>query len=308
MADPRRYGLINTGEDDDYVEFDDDEATEDMAALRITDMDICTRCQSRMIYDDHTSFYICKICGKERRVVGEGVDDGNDNATTNSMGLTGAAARSSARSSIRAQYNKIIADFTAFNNAFNGNKIPQDVYLAAAKLFIDATSNLRTKRGSVRRRLMAACQEYMCLEMKCPRTRTEICQIYNVPEGYTDGLTTLTDLANRGTLILPNVNTNGADVYLDRYFELLKIPPIYKEFICSILTESNRGSSVMDFKMNSRVAGCIHALVTGLKLGIAAVTIEKECGVKYETYCQFTDIIMNSFKYKKIFDKYGVPM
>lgn len=318
---PVEYGDSSFLDDfDDYAEIvpygGDLTTSEPVAAFDTTyadayrastqDVSMCSRCAIQMIYDDETSYYICMMCHKERKVIGEGTDDGNENATTNGVGLTGVAARSSNKSTIRAQQNKIYSDFASRNLAFSGNKIPADVYNAAARLFIDATTHLRTKRGRVRRQLMAACQEIKCLEMKCPRKQAEICEIYNVPKGYTDGITVLNDLATRGLIVLPCVSINNSDVYLDRYFELLKIPDRYKEFICQILAESNKGSSIIDFKINSRVAGCILVLAQKLQMDIKTEMIERECSVKRDTFSQFTEAILNSYKYKKILDKYGI--
>jgi transcription initiation factor TFIIIB Brf1 subunit/transcription initiation factor TFIIB len=152
---------------------------------------------------------------------------------------------------------------------------------------------------------MAACQEFACLELGCPRTEIEICKIFNLGEIYSSGINALNALADKELIKLPDIRESRTDLFLVRYLETLGIPKKYKSFIQRILANAEVGPDISDFKLTSKIAGILLILIQKLGINAKIDEIENLCEVKRDTFSQFAEFVLCSYKFHKIFEAFN---
>jgi transcription initiation factor TFIIIB Brf1 subunit/transcription initiation factor TFIIB len=243
-----------------------------------------------MDFEDNNEIFKCRLCGREKKTVGTTEDFNNTNyGGTNNYDNKNNQKYYVQKSSEELRDKKIIDDIEMFVNKYNKTitdkvaPVPIDICQDTANLFNECQNHLKTKRGDIRKRLMAACMEVCCFKKNIARSYDEISTIFSLQSGYMSGRKLLRRLKKLELIDIPDNYEDNSEFCFNRLCEVF--PPIkdYKSFMVDVFQQFIKSNSYRSFKPESIIAGSIVILNERKKLNLDMKKIEEECGVKNAT-------------------------
>lgn len=192
--------------------------------------------------------------------------------------------------------------------------LPKNVIEFANTMFAAIKKHNFVFRKDVKKGVQAACLYYACHMNHISRTPAEIAKIVGIAEKFlSSGDRYLRDFNERGIINIP-MHIDIIDNYIERYFELLKLPNVYKKFVYDIITQAENDHLHVRFdsKNNTKCIGTIYLLVDRvpfLNATISKERIEKECDISRTTFIKYYNMLCSYYRrFTHIFVKYKIPM
>lgn len=309
--------------------------------------DICQDCDIRMKITE--SAIICENCGLEKKLEEEycsdvyniSVDTNYNSGTTSSLPFMFSGKKSYGYQKAllkccsdytNASYQLIKKEILNRINMYNGNKPPMNVQLVCVDLYYKIKEsdksylniiNKGATIGAEKKRLVfrsngkwgiiASCLYYACIKEGLTRTPREISEIIGVEEKYQSiGNKRLQEFYELGIIDIP-INIDLINDYISRYFPLLDIPDIYKEFIVDLIDRAeNKYLHINnESRSSTKCVGAIYMLCSRVpELNhITKEVISKECKVSKTTFMKYYQMLYNNYEVlKKTFKKHNIPM
>lgn len=358
----------------DLFDGDDDPAPEPLEALRTVvdrrrpaqQVFVCadTECGGETQPMMSGGYLVCTTCGRCEPYGGNDVVDhggagnvSNYNSSENSaipVTIIGPGHHAYQRklTCVTSNYKKTqrkttIEQMTRTVFQYQGNKIPQNLVLAAAEFYCSVQMHC-IKRAKVRIGTMAACLYRVCRDNGITRKPKEIADIFGIAQNdLSGGDKILDDLVSQNLITPPKVAGASAnrdsgfyydhqtetENFLRRYFEALQIPievtdaagqqvkSPYYEFVHSLIRFTVKYHIADNSITSSKCAGSIYILVSRCKeLQIDRSRLEREFSISKSTFNRFSKAVFEELRnedpekkkvrsrLRNIFRKYGVPI
>jgi len=287
--------------------------------------DECTVCGG-VLYVSHNHL-ICKKCGLVIQGTSTLTDEDRSVAPSNTndgfipIRFVGKSSYGHNRNLYKScanysQYRKTntLKEMQNWNSQSKNNKLPKIVIEEANNMFASIKERGHVYRKDVKKGVLSACLYYACYHNGITKTPNEIAQLVKIAEKFhSAGDRILRDLNERGVISLPEKVDPISD-YVSRYFELLSIPKIYKQFVIDIiyLADKEKLHILCDSKNNTKCIGAIYLLierVPELRNNIDKEKIDKECSISRTTFIKYYNMICKYYrKFAHIFCKHKIPM
>ncbi len=274
---------------------------------------------------------ICQKCGLE--IQGVVVSTNEDESTTTSqdanvndkgfisMKIVGKGAYGLNRNLLKncadyTRYRKMttLKEMHNWNSQSSNNQLPKNVIEEANEMFATIKEHNYVFRKDVKKGVQGACLYYACHMNGISRTPTEIAKIVGIAEKFLSaGDRHLRDLNERGIITIP-AKIDAISSYVNRYFELLKIPTIYKQFVLDMIhqADDDRLHVQYDSKSNTKCIGTIYMLIDripSLRKSIDKERIEKECDISKTTFVKYYTMLCKFYRrFVHIFAKHRIPL
>ena len=271
---------------------------------------------------------LCKGCGLETEQIvaisGEDTTTNINDSNVNdkgfiSMRITGKGSYSYNRNLLKScanysQYSKMnsLKEIHNWNSQSSNIKLPKNVMEEANNMFAKIKEKGHVYRKDVKKGVQSACLYYACYNNGISKTPNEIAQVANIAEKFhSAGDRILRDLNERGVIELPK-KINPILDYVNRYFEILKIPIQYKKFVLEIiyLADKEKLHVLCDSKNNTKCIGAIYMLIDRMKfLNIDKEKIDRDCDISKTTFIKYYNMLCRYYrKFIHIFIKYNIPL
>lgn len=310
--------------------------------------DLCIDCNIKMKIVDGA--VICDGCGLKREVNDDycadnynmSVDANYNSGTTTSVPFTFSGRKSykykktilkCCSDASTSSFQLIKKDILNRINIYNGNKPPMNVQLLCVELYykikesdksyldiINRDASVETKkkrlvfRGNGKWGIIASCLYYACIKEGLSRTPREISDIIGVDENYqTKGNKRLHEFYELGIIDIP-IDAKIINDYISRFFPLLEIPDVYKQFIVDLIDRIDQ--KYLNINNEKRVSikcvAAIYILCTRVP-ELSHITKEiicRECKLlSFAAILKHCHALYSNFKaLKKVFKKHAIPM
>jgi len=201
-----------------------------------------------------------------------------------------------------------------WNAQSDNHYLPKNIIEEANEMFATIKDHNYVFRKDVKKGVQGACLYYACHLNGISRTPAEISKIVGIAEKFLSaGDRHLRDLNERGIIKIP-AKINAINSYINRYFELLKIPVKYKGFVLEMIEQADedRLHVLYDSKSNTKCIGTIYMLIDRipeLKKQIDKDRIEKDCEISKTTFIKYYTMLCKYYrKFAHIFAKYQIKM
>lgn len=201
-----------------------------------------------------------------------------------------------------------------WNSQSTGNQLPKNVINEANDMFATIKEHNYVFRKDVKKGVQGACLYYACHLNGISRTPAEIAKIVGIAEKFLSaGDRHLRDLNERGIISIP-AKVDAIQSYVNRYFELLKIPDKYKQFVLDLIhqADDDRLHVQYDSKSNTKCIGTIFMLIDripSLRKTIDKERIEKECDISKTTFVKYYTMLCKFYRrFIHIFAKHKIPL
>lgn len=274
---------------------------------------------------------ICQDCGLE--IQGVVVSTNEDECTTSSqdanvndkgfisMKIVGKGSYGYNRNLLKncADYTRYrrmttLKEMHNWNSQSTNNHLPKNVIEEANDMFASIKEHNYVFRKDVKKGVQGACLYYICHMNGISRTPAEIAKIVGIAEKFLSaGDRHLRDLNERGIISIP-ARIDAVSSYINRYFELLKIPIIYKQFVIDMIKQADDDHLHVQFdsKSNTKCIGTIYMLIDRipmLRQTISKDKIDKECEISKTTFVKYYTMLCKFHRrFAHIFIKHRIPM
>ncbi len=289
----------------------------------------CYSCGGTLRTKDHV--LICQNCGLE--IQGAVVAANEDESTTSSqdanvndkgfisMKIVGKGSYGYNRNLLKncadyPRYRKMttLKEMHNWNSQSTNNQLPKNVIEEANEMFAAIKEHNYVFRKDVKKGVQGACLYYTCHLNGISRTPTEIAKIIGIAEKFLSaGDRHLRDLNERGIITIP-ARVDAVTSYVNRYFELLKIPEKYKPFVIDMIRQADEYKLHVqyDSKSNTKCIGTIYMLIDRipeLRKNIDKDRIEKECEISKTTFIKYYMMLCRFYRcFVHLFVKHKIPM
>ncbi len=289
----------------------------------------CYSCGGKLRTKDNVM--ICQDCGLE--IQGVVVSTNEDECTTSSqdanvndkgfisMKIVGKGSYGYNRNLLKncADYTRYrrmttLKEMHNWNSQSTNNQLPKNVIEEANDMFAAIKDHNYVFRKDVKKGVQGACLYYTCHMNGISRTPAEIAKIVGIAEKFLSaGDRHLRDLNERGIISIP-ARVDAVYSYVNRYFELLKIPEVYKPFVLDMIKQADddRLHVQYDSKSNTKCIGTIYMLIDripALRKRIDKDRIEKECEISKTTFIKYYTMLCKFYKrFAHVFIKHRIPM
>jgi len=274
---------------------------------------------------------ICQECGLELQgvVVSTQEDESittSQNSNINdkgfmSMKIVGKGAYGLNRNLLKScadypKYRKMInlREMKHWNSQSTLMQLPNNVLIEANDMFATIKEFNYVFRKDVKKGVQGACLYYICHINGISRTPMEIAKIVGIAEKFLSaGDRHLRDLNERGIISIP-AKIDAINSYVTRYFELLKIPIKYKQFVLDMIQQADKDRLHVqyDSKSNTKCIGTLYMLVERvpeLRKIIDKDRIERECDISKTTFQKYYSMLCKFYRrFAHIFAKHGIPL
>lgn len=290
----------------------------------------CYSCGGKLLVRDN--YMICQTCGQEFQ--GTVVSTIEDECTVTtaqdsnvndkgfiSMRIVGKGSYGYNRNLLKscANYSRYrtmttLKEMHNWNSQSTENQLPKNVISEANNMFAAIKEHGYVFRKDVKKGVQGACLYYTCHMNNLSKTPYEIAKIIGIAEKFLSaGDRILRDLNERNIIQIP-AKIDSISSYVDRYFELLVIPAIYKSFVLDLIgqADSDKLHVLHDSKNNTKCIGAIYMLVERipiLRKMISKDRIEAECGISKTTFIKYYNMLCKYYrKLAHVFIKHRIPM
>ncbi len=201
-----------------------------------------------------------------------------------------------------------------WNSQSINNRLPRNVLVEANDMFAAIKEHNYVFRKDVKKGVQGACLYYICHINGISRTPMEIAKIVGIAEKFLSaGDRHLRDLNERGIITIP-AKIDAINSYVTRYFELLKIPIKYKQFVLDMIQQADKDRLHVqyDSKSNTKCIGTLYMLVERvpeLRKVIDKERIERECDISKTTFQKYYAMLCKFYRrFAHIFAKHGIPL
>ena len=286
----------------------------------------CEKCGGLIVISNN--MLLCKGCGLETEQIvamaGDDTTTGINDSNVNdkgfiSMRITGKGSYSYNRNLLKScanysQYRKMnsLKEMHNWNSQSSNLKLPKNIMEEANNMFAKIKEKGHVYRKDVKKGVQSACLYYACYNNGISKTPNEIAQVANIAEKFhSTGDRILRDLNERGIIELPK-KINPILDYVNRYFEILKIPLEYKRFVLEIIYLADREKLhvLCDSKNNTKCIGSIYMLIDRVKtLNIIKERIDKDCDISKTTFIKYYNLLCRYYrKFIHVFIKHEIPL
>ena len=289
----------------------------------------CHSCGGVLRTKDHVM--ICQECGLELQgmIVSSQEDEvvpTSQNSNTNdkgfmSMKIVGKGAYGLNRNLLKScadypKYRKMttLKEMQNWNSQSINNRLPKNVIVEANDMFAAIKEHNYVFRKDVKKGVQGACLYYICHINGISRTPMEIAKIVGIAEKFLSaGDRHLRDLNERGIITIP-AKIDAINSYVTRYFELLKIPVKYKQFVLDMIQQADKDRLHVqyDSKSNTKCIGTLYMLVERvpeLRKVIDKDRIERECDISKTTFQKYYAMLCKFYRrFAHIFAKHRIPL
>ncbi len=274
---------------------------------------------------------ICQSCGLEIQgvVVSTQEDESvttSQDANVNDKGFVSMKIIGKGAYGLNRNLLKNCADYTRYrkmttlkemhnwNSQSTNNQLPKNVINEANDMFATIKEHNYVFRKDVKKGVQGACLYYTCHLNGISRTPSEIAKIVGIAEKFLSaGDRHLRDLNERGIIAIP-AKVDAITSYVNRYFELLKIPEMYKQFVLDMIHQADNDQLHVqyDSKSNTKCIGTIYMLIDRiptLRKTIDKEQIEKECDISKTTFVKYYTMLCKFYRrFAHIFALHKIPM
>jgi transcription initiation factor TFIIIB Brf1 subunit/transcription initiation factor TFIIB len=274
---------------------------------------------------------ICQQCGLElQRVVMSTQEDEavttSQNSNTNdkgfmSMKIVGKGAYGLNRNLLKScadypKYRKMttLKEMKNWNSQSLNTRLPNNVIVEANEIYAAIKEHRYVFRKDVKKGVQGACLYYICHMNGISRTPMEIAKIVGIAEKFLSaGDRHLRDLNERGIISIP-AKIDAINSYVTRYFELLKIPIKYKQFVLDMIQQADKDRLHVqyDSKSNTKCIGTLYMLVERipeLRKVIDKDKIERECDISKTTFQKYYAMLCKFYRrFAHVFAKHKIPL
>jgi transcription initiation factor TFIIIB Brf1 subunit/transcription initiation factor TFIIB len=286
----------------------------------------CEKCGGLIVI--FNNMLLCKGCGLETEQIvampGDDTTTGINDSNVNdkgfiSMRITGKGSYTYNRNLLKScanysQYRKMnsLKEMHNWNSQSSNLKLPKNIMEEANNMFAKIKEKGHVYRKDVKKGVQSACLYYACYNNGISKTPNEIAQVANIAEKFhSTGDRILRDLNERGIIELPK-KINPILDYVNRYFEILKIPLEYKRFVLEIIYLADREKLhvLCDSKNNTKCIGSIYMLIDRVKtLNIIKDRIDKDCDISKTTFIKYYNLLCRYYrKFIHVFIKHEIPL
>lgn len=285
-------------------------------------------CESEnLIHSGHS--LVCLDCGREVADSSpwtEETDQKPDHKNYTGMRIIGKQSYGQSKSLLKssADYGKYRHTFTLKeiqrwdSQSESGKHFPKNITSQVTDMYSEIRASGRVFRKNIKRGIISALLYYCCYANGISQTPTEIAQRFGIEEKFhSTGDRILRDLAESGIIELPETVDPLSD-YIDRYFEILKISPIYRQFVLEIIETAakNKLHVLCDSKNNTKCIGAIYLLLSRLlhtdaaeQAQLSLGILEQKCEISKTTYLKYYTMICKYYKiFAHIFIIHKIPL
>ena len=214
------------------------------------------------------------------------------------------------------KYRKMttLKEMQNWNSQSTNNRLPKNVIIEANDMFAAIKEHNYVFRKDVKKGVQGACLYYICHINGISRTPMEIAKIVGIAEKFLSaGDRHLRDLNERGIISIPS-KIDAINSYVTRYFELLKIPIKYKQFVLDMIQQADKDRLHVqyDSKSNTKCIGTLYMLVDRipeLRKVIDKDRIERECEISKTTFQKYYAMLCKFYRrFAHIFAKHRIPL
>ena len=293
-------------------------------------MEGCYACGGKLLI--HDNYMICQTCGQEfQGVIVSTAEDECTNTTSQdsnvndkgfmSMRIIGKGSYGYNRNLLKScadysRYRKMttLKEMHNWNSQSTDNQLPKNIINEANNMFALIKDHGYVFRKDIKKGVQGACLYYTCHINGLSKTPYEIAKIVGIAEKFlSSGDRILRDLNERGIIQIP-IKIESIPSYIDRYFELLNIPNIYKEFVIDLIDQADTDKLhvLYDSKNNTKCIGAIYMLVERVQILrnlISKERIETDCGISKTTFIKYYSMLCKYYrKFVHIFAKHKIPL
>lgn len=284
-----------------------------------TDKPKCACGSENLTHSGHS--LVCLSCGKEIADSSPWTEeiDIKPDKSYSGMRVVGKASYGQSKSLLKSS-----ADYSKYRHVFtlkeihrwdsqneSGKHFPKNIITQVTDMYSEIKASGRVFRKNIKRGIISALIYYCCYANGISRTPTEISQRLGIEEKFhSTGDRILREIAELGIIDLPETIDPISD-YIDRYFEILKIPIEYRQFVIDIVDTAakNKLHVLSDSKNNTKCIGAIYLLITRLKMAESITLLEQKCEISKTTYLKYYNMICKYYKlFVPVFINHKIPM
>jgi transcription initiation factor TFIIIB Brf1 subunit/transcription initiation factor TFIIB len=248
--------------------------------------------------------FICEVCGCEIENKIDFVDQyTHDYSNSRNTRKTFVSSRTEYK---RLQRKNIMNFYEMCNQSSFDLKLEQ-VIMNTACDYCQRVQGFDTYRGSVLKRIYAACLRFACNEHHIARTNAEIAIFCGLTRrGFSLGERIVCELNEEHDIKIPKTN-NNMKLFLERYRLTLGMTRAQEKFAAEIIKTAKRNNIGVGSTMPSRCAGAIWIVIQKLGLPITIKIVDNKCKIRANTFKKYSDLIThNEGKFAELFAKYKV--